>query len=82
MMKSAIVRARISPDLKHDVENVLGKLGISMSEAISMFMAQVKLNKGLPFDVKIPNRATRKTLEDADKGKGLHRAKDVDDLFS
>ena len=82
MLKSATVRARVNPELKHDVEGVLEKLGLTMSEAISMFMAQVKLNKGLPFDVKVPNRVTRKTLDDADKGKGLHKAKDVDDLFN
>ena len=82
MIKSATVRARVNPKLKHDVENVLSKLGLSMSEAIEIFMSQIKLNKGLPFDVRIPNRVTRKTLDDADKGKGLHKAKDADDLFN
>ena len=81
MVKSETVRARVSPTLKHDVESVLEKLGLSMSEAIVLFMSQIKLKKGLPFEVRIPNRVTRKTLDDADKGKGLHKAEDVKDLF-
>ena len=82
MIKTETVRARVNPTLKHDVESVLEKLGLSMSEAIVLFMSQIKLKKGLPFDVRIPNRTTRKTLDDADKGKGLHKAKDVKDLFN
>lgn len=81
MIKSATVRARVNPRLKHDVESVLGKVGLSMSEAIVLFMSQVKLNKGMPFDVRIPNETTRKTLDDADRGVELHTAKDVTDLF-
>jgi len=82
MLKSETVRARVSPTLKYDVESVLEKLGLSMSEAIVLFMSQIKLRKGLPFDVRIPNKATRKTLDDADKGKDLHKAKDAKDLFN
>lgn len=81
MMRKETVRARVTPELKHDVEHVLHTVGLSMSEAINLFMAQVRLHQGLPFEVKIPNATTKKTLEDADKGLGLHTAKDVDDLF-
>ena len=81
MIKSEIVRARVNPRLKHDVENVLQKLGLSMSEAITLFMSQIKLRQGLPFEVCIPNKTTRRVLDDADQGKGLHKAKDIDDLF-
>lgn len=82
MLKSETVRARVSPDLKHDVEDVLKKLGLSISEAIVLYMSQIKLRKGLPFEVHIPNRITQKTLEDADKEKNMHKAKDVKDLFN
>jgi len=81
MLKSETVRARVNPKLKHDVEDVLEKLGLSMSEAIVLFMSQVKLRKGLPFKVCIPNKITRKTMDDADKGIGLHEAENLEDLF-
>lgn len=80
-MKSETVRARIEPKLKHDAESVLSKLGLSFSQAIELFLCQVNMRKGLPFDVKIPNKETRKAMEDTDKGKGIVRCKDTKDMF-
>jgi DNA-damage-inducible protein J len=57
-MKTATVRARIEPKLKHDAESVLTQLGLSFSEAIELFLTQVKLTNGIPFDIKIPNKIT------------------------
>ena len=56
MLKDTTVRARVSRKLKHDSESILEKLGMSMSEAITLFLSQVRLRKGLPSDVMIPNR--------------------------
>ena len=80
-MKTETVRARIDPNLKHDVEIVLTELGLSFSVAIELFLRQIKLNNGIPFDVKVPNKITLKTFEDTDKGKGLTRHKDAKDMF-
>ncbi len=74
-MKTATVRARIEPKLKHDVESVLTQLGLSFSEAIELFLMQVKLNNGIPFDIRIPNKVTQQTFEDTNKGKNLKRYK-------
>lgn len=52
--KTANLYARIEPDVKEQAENILSTLGISASNAINMFYKQIILNKGLPFDVKIP----------------------------
>ena len=69
--KSETVRARVEPALKRDAEAILKKLGLTSSEAITMFLAQVKLSKGLPFPVRVPNRQTRKAISEARKGKNL-----------
>jgi DNA-damage-inducible protein J len=53
-MKSATVRARIEPDLKIEVGKILQSLGISFSEALEMFLHQVKLKNGIPFDIHVP----------------------------
>ena len=53
-MKDAIVRARVEPLLKEEAEDVFERLGISTTEAIRMFLTQVKLRRGLPFVVEIP----------------------------
>jgi DNA-damage-inducible protein J len=82
MNKSAMIRARIKEDLKEDVNKVFDKLGLTTTEAITLFYKQIKLNNGLPFDVKIPNKTTRKTMIETDKKKNLFKTESVDDLLS
>ncbi len=54
MAKSANLYARIEPDLKEQAEGILAALGIPASNAITMFYKQIILQKGLPFEVKLP----------------------------
>ena len=53
--KSANLYARIEPDVKEQAENILSALGIPASNAINMFYKQIILQRGLPFEVKIPS---------------------------
>ncbi|MFP4283251.1 MAG: type II toxin-antitoxin system RelB/DinJ family antitoxin [Opitutales bacterium] len=48
-MKTETVRARIDPALKRESEQILEQLGLSTTEAIRLFLNQVRLRKGLPF---------------------------------
>lgn len=80
-MKTATVRARIEPQLKHDAEQVLMSLGFSFSDAIEIFLRQVKLNRGIPFEIRLPNEVTLKTFEDTDKGRNLTRHKSAKTMF-
>ena len=52
--KSANLYVRIEPDVKEQEESILSALGIPASNAINMFYKQIILNRGLPFEVKIP----------------------------
>ena len=52
--KSANLYARIEPDVKEQAEKILSALGIPASNAINMFYKQIILNRGLPFEVKLP----------------------------
>lgn len=54
MAKSANLYARIEPDVKEQAETILNALGIPASNAITMFYKQIILQKGLPFEVKLP----------------------------
>lgn len=56
MAKSANVYARIEPEIKEQAEMILNALGIPASNAITMFYKQIILQKGLPFDVKLPEQ--------------------------
>ena len=68
MAKTANLYARIEPDVKEQAESILSTLGISASNAINMFYKQIILQKGLPFEVKIPasRLADASTLSDAE----------------
>jgi DNA-damage-inducible protein J len=79
--KDVVVRARINSKLKHDVEGVLDGLGLSMSEAITLYLAQIKLRGGIPFPIEIPNEETTKAIHEARLGKGVVVCKDADDMF-
>ncbi|MBM9575546.1 type II toxin-antitoxin system RelB/DinJ family antitoxin [Leptospira sp. 201903070] len=81
MAKTAMIRARVEDSLKKDVENILDHLGLSASEAINIFYHQIKLSKGLPFPVRMPNKVTQKTFEGTDKKKNLKSFKSKEDLF-
>ena len=43
---------RVNEQIKEEITPILNDLGLSLSEAINMFLHQIKLNNGLPFDVK------------------------------
>ena len=53
--KSANLYARIEPDVKEQAESILSTLGIPASNAINMFYKQIILQRGLPFEVKLPS---------------------------
>ena len=79
-MKTATARARVNPAVKEKAEHILHDLGLSISGAFELFYRQVILNNGLPFDVRIPNKLTRKTITESRKGRGK-KFENVDDLF-
>lgn len=54
MAKSASLYARIEPEVKEQAESILETLGIPVSSAINMFYKQIILQRGMPFDVKLP----------------------------
>jgi len=81
MSKTSTVHARIEPDLKNETEELFHKLGLSVTQAITLFYKQVQMRKGLPFDVIIPNETTRMTFKHTDAGQNLTVCEDADDMF-
>jgi DNA-damage-inducible protein J len=70
-MKTQMIHARIDQNLKQEAELIFSSLGINTADAIRMFLTQVTLNQGLPFDVKIPNKETQKAIEELRTNKKL-----------
>ena len=84
MAKTSNVFARVEPEIKEQAEDVLEQLGISMSNAVDMFLRQVVLQNGIPFEVKLPkseplsyssltkeqfDKAIQKAIDDVNEGR-------------
>ena len=54
MARTSNVFARVEPEIKDQAEEILDQLGIPMSNAIGMFLRQVIIHNGIPFEMKLP----------------------------
>ena len=54
MARTSNVFARVEPDVKQQAEEILEQLGIPMSNAVSMFLRQIVMQRGIPFEMKLP----------------------------
>jgi DNA-damage-inducible protein J len=68
MAAAEVVRARIDAGLKKEATDVLGTMGLSVSDAIRMMLVRVVADRSLPFEVRSPNRETEAALEAAARG--------------
>jgi DNA-damage-inducible protein J len=82
MSKTANIRARIEPGLKTEVENILSDLGLTVSETVHLLYRQIKLQRGLPFDVRLPSELTARTLNASKKGKGVRHFGSRKDFYA
>ncbi|MBR3737187.1 MAG: type II toxin-antitoxin system RelB/DinJ family antitoxin [Eubacterium sp.] len=55
MARTSNIFARVEPEIKEQAESVLNQLGIPMSNAVGMFLRQVVMQKGIPFEMKLPS---------------------------
>jgi len=79
MPKTTTITTRINPELKNNAEQVLRQLGITTTQAINMFLKQVELRQGLPFDVQLTTQPAPPTQRSAGLHKGkMQMAKDFD----
>ena len=54
MARTSNVFARVEPEVKQEAEEILEKLGIPMSNAVGMFLRQIVMQRGIPFEMKLP----------------------------
>ena len=76
---------RVDEVIYHQAKDILSQIGLSYSQAISVFNNMIVMNKGLPFDVKIPTKETKKALIELEnkKGKSFKTTQELfDDLDS
>ncbi|TXJ08492.1 MAG: type II toxin-antitoxin system RelB/DinJ family antitoxin [Acinetobacter sp.] len=62
---------RLEESTFNEAKAILASLGMNVTDAVSIFMSMVVQNKGLPFEVKLPNAKTLKAMQEADTGDTL-----------
>jgi len=82
MSKTATIRTRIEPGLKSEVEAILAQLGLTASETVHLLYRQIKLRGGLPFDVRIPNALTARTLKASKAGRNVKQFHSKQELLA
>lgn len=85
MQKTEIVHTRISPETKAECDYIFAKLGITTSYAITMFLNQVTLRKGMPFDLVLPKKedlvSFAENVSSVDAGNPSEKAKQIMRLY-
>lgn len=84
MAKTDTLHIRVDPSVKEKAEKTLKDLGLSITDAINVFLNQVILNDGIPFEIRKPryNKETIQAIEDTKNGKNLSKTFDsVDEMF-
>lgn len=76
--KTVDVRCRIEKDLKESATAILQNRGLSISDAMRLFLRQVVATQGLPFEVKIPSEKTARALAQAREIR--HQLDSLDDI--
>lgn len=58
----------LDAEIKKQAKELFKKYGVSLNDAINIFLTQSVLERGLPFEMKIPNEETQKAIEEARAG--------------
>jgi len=80
MPTNAVVRSRISAEVKDQATAVLDEMGLSVSDVIRVVLTRVAKEKALPFELR-PNKLTLETMRKTALGEEVHHARDGEDLF-
>ena len=84
MAKTDTLHIRVEPSVKMKAEKTLNDLGLSITEAVNVFLNQVILYEGIPFKIEKPryNKETIKAIEDVQNGINLSKSFDsVEEMF-
>ncbi|WP_317992834.1 type II toxin-antitoxin system RelB/DinJ family antitoxin [Bartonella gliris] len=76
-----VVRARGDKNLKKEAHEIFATLGLAVSDFIGIALTKGIYERGLPFDMYVPNTKTLETFEKSERGEDVYVAKDMEDLF-
>lgn len=79
--KDTAIRVRINHKTKDQAQYILHSMGMTMSQAINVYLNQIVAYKAIPFNIEVPNKETIKTIREARFKKGLIKSKNLKSLF-
>jgi DNA-damage-inducible protein J len=85
MSKTATLTVRLEPGLKNQTEKLLSEMGLTPSQAITLFFKQIGYQRALPFEISLPDEPNGETLQAMDDIKNRRNLKsfdNLDDLFA
>ena len=62
---------KLDPIVKREAQEIFATLGLTLGEAVNLFLNQVRLRRGIPFDIEIPNAESQKIFHETRKGKNI-----------
>ncbi len=72
-MTDCIIRSRIDPQVKKKAVKVFNHMGLTLSQAIRIFIYQSVAEHKIPFSINVPNSITQKTMQDTNQRKNLKK---------
>ncbi|KIM11826.1 MAG: damage-inducible protein J [Sulfuricurvum sp. PC08-66] len=80
-MNGTAMTVRIDPEIKNKAAQYLKQMGLTTSEATRLFLYNVVLHKGLPFDLRLPNEETTQAIQETKEGKNCVKHASADALL-
>jgi DNA-damage-inducible protein J len=75
MPKTTMIHIRIDEQVKKQATETLAAMGLSVSDAVRVFLMRLVAEKQMPFALKVPNAETRAAMMEADEIVRTHRAR-------
>jgi DNA-damage-inducible protein J len=67
-MATGMVHIRVDEKVKAKAAKTLASMGLTVSDAVRLLLTRIAVEKAIPFEVRIPNRATREAIEAGERG--------------
>jgi DNA-damage-inducible protein J len=81
MTKSTSINVRTTEEIKKNAEVIINGLGLNISSAVNLFLRQVINYRGIPFDLRLPNKETLHAMDDIENNRNLESADTVEEMF-
>jgi DNA-damage-inducible protein J len=67
-MASSVVHIRVDEEVKAKAAETLASMGLTVSDAVRILLTRIAAEKAIPFEIRVPNRATLAAMEAGDRG--------------